>query len=365
MLFLDSEALSYADVSLCPRCSNLASSSEADIRFPYCFRGEEQRELQRIPIINAPMDTVCTPEMISFLYNINMPVTIDRFSFRKPQDQVEFLHSLGIDDFSTVFMAVGTIGKWKEWIDFLLLENNRKKDDCCRFSFLVDVANGDSSTCVDTVRYIIDNSLVRPNVMAGNVATRSAFKRLSEAGANFIRVGIGGGSSCTTRLQTGFGIPVLHSILACREIKREGVYLVADGGIEYTGDICKAMVAGADMVMTGKILAATSLASGPRYNDDLGVEDNLSMVKWAQYRGMASKEARRKLTQSSGSIEGVQGIIPYTGTTREVVGGILSNLKTALSYYAGCTSWYDFQRDVKMVRVSNNTLAESKTRVVQ
>ena len=163
-------------------------------------------------------------------------------------------------------------------------------------------------------------------------------------------------SICSTRLNTGFGVPTLTSIFDCAKVK-DSAYLVADGGIESAGDICKAMAAGADMVMLGKMLAATSLSNGEKVDVD--------GQKFVRYSGMASKEANEKLKSKKSivSIEGVSGLIPYTGETEEVVQNIIGNLQSAVAYYAGCRNWKEFRRSVKMVEITQQGWEESKTRV--
>lgn len=170
-------------------------------------------------------------------------------------------------------------------------------------------------------------------------------------------------SICSTRLNTGFGKPVLETLLDIKESKAEGVYVVSDGGVEYNGDVLKALVAGADMVMMGKFFAGTSLAGSRKFdkyfNEVVGTFDG---VEWCLYRGSASKEAR-KLVNSSSGVEGVSGFVPYTGGTVEVLEELLKNMRSGVGYYAGCTNWHDFQRKTKMVEITSNGVKESLTRV--
>lgn len=339
--------LSYNDVLLCPRNSELEHLSDADIKVMYTVGMHSI-----YPIINAPMDKVCSVPLINFMDKNSCATTIHRW-FDSPQAQINFFRGCEIEMSPRCFLAVGNISKWKEWIDVLLEE--RKK---YLFSFLVDVANGDTESCIRTVEYIrkkMGNDAFG-NIIAGNVATKSGFRRLQDAGANFIRVGIGGGSICSTRINTGFGIPTLTSVMDCASVK-DSAFIIADGGIESSGDICKAMVAGADMVMIGKMLAATSLSNGEK----LDVDGH----RFVRYSGMASKEANEKLKSKKSivSIEGVSGLIPYTGKTEEVFKNIIGNLQSSVAYYAGCRNWKEFKRSVKMVEITQQGWEESKTRV--
>jgi IMP dehydrogenase len=298
------------------------------------------------------MDRVCSVPLINFLDKFGCPTTIHRW-VKTPEEQFDFFVKCKIQNAVDCFLAVGILAKWKAWIDSLL---ELRKESGKSFSILVDVANGDTKSAIDTVRYIKDRAPLC-KIMAGNVATKSGFRRLQEAGAEFIRVGIGGGSICSTRLATGFGIPTLTSVMDCASV-RDNAAIIADGGIEHSGDICKAMAAGADMVMVGKMLAATSLAGGEQYD--------LEGHKYVRYSGMASKEAVDKLQskKSAISIEGVSGLIPYTGETQEVMNNIIGNLLSAVAYYAGCRNWKEFRRSVKFLEITQQGWEESKIRVV-
>ena len=171
-------------------------------------------------------------------------------------------------------------------------------------------------------------------------------------------------SICSTRIMTGFGIPTLTAVIDCAR-EKDTAYLVADGGVEYPGDLCKAMAASADMVMVGKLLAATSLSGGEKLDKNYEITEDKNEYAWVQYRGMASKESIQKLNskKSAISIEGVSGYIPYTGETEEVVTNMLGNMRAAISYYAGCRNWNEFRRKVKFVEITNQGWEESLTRI--
>jgi IMP dehydrogenase len=344
--------LSYNDVLLCPRYSGLEHLSDANIKYDYPGMADVY------PIINAPMDKVCSVDLIKFMDSIGCPTTIHRW-FNSPEEQLKFFELCNIPG-QRCFIAVGNVAKWKDWIDKIISYSVKK---VVAVNFLVDVANGDTKSAVDTVKYIKEHASWC-SIIAGNVATKAGFRRLQEAGANFIRVGVGGGSICSTRIKTGFGIPTLTSVMDCATVK-DNAYLIADGGIENSGDICKAMIAGADMVMIGKILASTSLSNGKKYDYEGNITDDESKYKWVAYSGMASKEANEKLKSKKSivSIEGVSGFIPYTGKTEEVMINIFGNLQSAVAYYAGCRNWKEFKKSVKMVEITTQGWNESLTRI--
>ena len=170
-------------------------------------------------------------------------------------------------------------------------------------------------------------------------------------------------SICSTRINTGYGVPTFESLRRICACKRPGVYVVADGGHEHSGDLVKALAIGADMVMLGKMLAATSLSPGAKYGENLERTDDINEFAWVAYRGMASKEVQDGFSSRSKSVEGVSGLIPYSGTTPEVLDGILANLKSAMAYYGGCTSWEELRRSSKFLQVTHQGWIESGTRV--
>jgi IMP dehydrogenase len=176
-------------------------------------------------------------------------------------------------------------------------------------------------------------------------------------------------SICSTRLNTGFGVPLLTAVQDCAEVK-ETALLIADGGIKSNGDIIKAIAFGADLVMLGKMFAATSLAPGSCFGEDrefLCKYDDVSAfmfkdsTKYKEYRGMASVAARKGVLKES-SVEGVSGLIHYGGDTDELVVGIENNMRSALGY-AGASNWKKFRKMVKAVRISNSAIIESQTHV--
>lgn len=344
--------LSYDDILLVPRYSANLHLNDADIYYNY---DKIPRPFKAIPIFNSPMDKVCSKELLECIYNdFDCPITIHRY-FKNVQEQLELVESLELKDdgLAKVFLAVGSIYKWKDWINYLL-ENTK-------YNLSIDMAQGDSIACIDTVKYIHDK---KPsiNIMAGDIATKSGLNRLYNAGAQLIRCGVGPGSICATRKNCAFGVPVLTTIMDCNQIKSEDCYLIADGGINASGDIVKALVCGADAVMIGKMLAATDLSPGVKYNKNREFTDDNTKMKWVEYRGQASHSAQQLLDNSKiHSIEGVSGLIPYAGTTKFAVNSILQNLRSAVAYYGGCKDWKEMKRVTKIIQITNAGREESST----
>jgi len=159
-------------------------------------------------------------------------------------------------------------------------------------------------------------------------------------------------SICSTRLNTGFGVPLLSAVEDCYSV-REHACIIADGGIKYPGDIAKAIAFGADLCMLGKMLAATSLSPGEC--------KRIGSKYYKEYRGMASRQARQGVMKKA-SVEGVSGWIPYTCSTEEFIEDITQNLKASLSY-AGTRNWYSFRKLVKKIMITNSSWNESMTHV--
>ena len=169
-------------------------------------------------------------------------------------------------------------------------------------------------------------------------------------------------SICSTRINTGFGLPQLTAIMDCVRVKNPGVMVIACGGVKNTGDMAKALAVGADMCFMGKRLAATDLALGRTFDKRMELTDDVNEIAYKEYRGMASKEARAGVMEY-GSVEGVSGKIPYTGKTVDLINDIELNLRSALSY-GGSRNWGEFRRKVKIVKISNSSINESQTHVL-
>ena len=191
--------------------------------------------------------------------------------------------------------------------------------------------------------------------MAGNVATRDGYESLVEWGASSVRVGIGGGSICSTRIQTGHGIPTLQSIFDCQLSEYAGEFpIIADGGIKNSGDIVKAIGAGADFVMLGSLLAGTTESPGE-------VQGNVN-EKYKVYRGMASKDAQIEWRGHVSSEEGVSSKIPFKGPVSEVVKGLEVGIRSGLSY-SGAKSIQEFQAICSFITQTSAGATESSTHI--
>ena len=223
---------------------------------------------------------------------------------------------------------------------------------------VVDTAHGDSKSVMDAIRTIRKKYPVP--VVGGNVATAEGTKRLIDAGAEAIKVGVGPGSICTTRIVAGIGVPQFSAVLQCAEVAMEkDIPVIADGGIKYSGDIVKAIGAGASSVMIGNLFAGLKEAPGK----EIIYEGRI----FKQYRGMGSLGAiqegsgdRYQMNNSDEEPvpEGVEGRVPYKGTLKPFVHQLVSGLKKGMGY-CGCKTIAELQRYKKFVKISPAGLRES------
>jgi len=226
---------------------------------------------------------------------------------------------------------------------------------------IIDTAHGHSKGVIEAVR---DTKATYPDVqvVAGNVATAEGTKALIDAGADAVKVGMGPGSICTTRVVAGIGVPQVTAVMDCARVGREhGVPIIADGGVKYSGDAVKAIAAGANSVMIGSLFAGTDEAPG-----ELVLYQGRT---YKSYRGMGSLGAMRdgssdRYAQTDVSDvgklvpEGIEGRVPYRGPLSTVVYQLVGGLRAGMGY-TGCPSISDLQKNARFVRISSAGLQES------
>ncbi len=252
-----------------------------------------------------------------------------------------------------VAAAVGATGDFRERADELM----RVRADC----LVIDTAHGHSSRVIEAVR---DIKRRHPDtqLIAGNVATGDATRELIEAGVDAVKCGVGPGSICTTRVVTGAGVPQITAINNCVQAARgSGVPIIADGGVKFSGDVAKAIAAGADVVMIGSLFAGTEESPG-----ELILFQGRS---FKAYRGMGSIGAMRegsrdRYAQESTDVEsklvpeGIEGRVPYKGTLADMVTQLIGGLRAGMGY-TGCRTIREFQERTRFVRISSAGLKES------
>ena len=226
---------------------------------------------------------------------------------------------------------------------------------------VVDTAHGHSSRVINAVKQI-KREFPDPDLIAGNVATEDGALALARAGVDAIKVGMGPGSICTTRVVTGSGVPQITAILNCAKVAaRHNLPLIADGGVKYSGDVTKAIAAGADSVMVGSLFAGTDESPG-----EIVLYQNRS---YKVYRGMGSLEAmkagsRDRYSQEGvffeGKLvpEGVEGMVPYKGSIEVMVPQLTGGLRAGMGY-CGCMNIRELKTRTRFIRITSFGLKES------
>lgn len=226
---------------------------------------------------------------------------------------------------------------------------------------VVDTAHGHSIHVIETVKRIkrMSNAV---QVIAGNVATSEGARALIDAGADAIKTGIGPGSICTTRIVAGVGVPQLSAILECAgEAHKAGVPVIADGGIKYSGDLAKAIAAGADCAMIGSLFAGTDespgevfLYQGRSYKAYRGMGSVGAMA-----RGSADRYFQQDIQETLKLVpEGIEGQVPYKGPLSSVLHQLVGGLRAAMGY-TGCPAIAEFQTNAEFIKISAASLRES------
>jgi len=225
---------------------------------------------------------------------------------------------------------------------------------------VVDTAHGHSKPVIEMVKYIKSNFNV--DVIAGNIATAEGAESLIQAGANAVKVGIGPGSICTTRIVAGVGVPQISAIMFANEIaKKYDIPVIADGGIKYSGDIAKAIAAGASTVMLGSLFAGTEespgeivIYGGKTYKAYRGMGSLGAMQKGSKDRyGQGDVDEPQKLVP-----EGIEGAVPYKGSLSQFVYQLIGGLKASLGY-VGARNIKEFQEKARFIKITNAGLKES------
>lgn len=305
-------SLTYDDVSLIPlEISQVKTRSEISTKSH--FLGFDLS----VPIIASPMDTVTGIEMAKELNNLGCVGIVNRFD-----SSLNELFKNGKAQEGITAVSVSLTAEEK-----LISKTAESNLIIC-----IDTANANNAFVLKKCEEI--KSKYNVKVIVGNIAHGSTLKQLVNAGADAVRIGIGGGSVCTTSVQTGIGIGQVSSIIDTYFEKlnqKLDIKLIADGGIKSPGDVAKALACGADVVMLGRMLAGTKETPGEviKYNDQL----------WKKYRGSASFGVKMK----NEFIEGEETLVPYKGAVKNVVNGISDGLRSTMSYL-NCNSLEDLNQ---------------------
>jgi len=241
------------------------------------------------------------------------------------------------------------------------LERARGLNDVGVDLFVIDSAHGHSKNVIETIK-MIKNEFPDIDIIGGNIATAEAATELAKAGVDGVKVGMGPGSICTTRIIAGIGIPQISAILNIKEaLKGRDIGIIADGGIRFSGDIAKAIAAGADSVMLGSLFAGTEEAPGK--------VELFQGRSFKTYRGMGSigamterEDANRYFQEDVASDkfvpEGIEGRVPYKGLVINVINQLIGGVRQSMGY-VGCRTIEEMQRDSQFVEITNAGMTES------
>jgi len=336
------ETLTFDDVLLVPGYSEIKSRSEITLSM------EVPKACHlNIPIVSSPMDTVTESEMIIAMAVSGGLGIVHRYNSIEDQMKIVSDARKMLPSNAGIGAAIGVTGDFVQRAEALYDEGAN--------ILCLDIAHGHHilmKNALTEIRASLGDSV---HLMAGNVATLSAFNDLADWGADSIRVGVGGGSICSTRVMTGHGVPTLQSVIDCSKSDRD-VILVADGGIKQTGDVVKAIAAGADLVMLGSMLAGTDEAPGETFYVD--------GIKSKSYRGMASAAAQIDWRGHVASEEGVSHRVSAKGPVGKTLESIEKALRSGMSY-SGAMNLTKFQAMANMIRITQASLVESKPHILQ
>ena len=336
-----SEGLTFDDVLLVPSWSEVLPR-EVSLKTRF------SRNIQLdIPIASAAMDTVTeAPMAIALAREGGIGVIHKNMSIDAQVAAVREVHGKGLK----VAAALGITPD--------ILERASALAEAGADAFVLDSAHGHSKGVVKAL-HKLKKAGVKPDVVVGNVATAEAVRCLIQAGADGVKVGIGPGSICTTRVVAGVGVPQLTAIFECAEAAQgSGVPIIGDGGLRYSGDVVKALAAGADCVMCGSLFAGTTEAPGEIF------EDFKNGKKFKIYRGMGSIDAMEAGSKDryfqSGAMklvpEGIVGRVPFKGDVGDVIYQLLGGIRSGMGY-CGAKD-LEVLRKAKFIRITTNGVIE-------
>lgn len=332
--------ITFDDVLLVPGYNGIRSRQAVttDVELP---RADRPISL-KIPVISANMDTITGGDMAIAMAKLGGLGILHRFmSIEANVAEYRRARVAG-----PVAVSIGVSGDAMERAEALIAAG---AEILC-----VDVAHGHSKMVNQTVRGLREKYSDNLCIIAGNVASYAGADYLAAAGADIIKVGIGPGSVCTTRIKTGFGVPQLTAILDCRKVDRP---IIADGGIRVPGDAVKALAAGAAYIMLGGMLAGTEETPGARVAK-LGPDGKETFVK--VFRGMASREAQEDFMGAMAdwkTAEGISTEVPARGPVGGVIADVMGGIRSGMTY-CGAVNLKELQRKAQFMEVSRASVDE-------
>ena len=328
--------LGFKDVMIRPKRSTLSSRSEVSLTRKFKFK-HGGNTWQGVPIMAANMDTVGTMEMAAALAGHDLFTTIHKHY--TPEQWNTFMQKKGTTITEHIAVSTGTSDADAQKLATILKDNPSLRFIC------IDVANGYAEKFVSFVKSTREKHSDKI-IIAGNVVTGEMVEELILAGADIIKVGIGPGSVCTTRVKTGVGYPQLSAIIECADAAHGlGGHIISDGGCKVPGDVAKAFGGGADFVMLGGMLAGHEESGGETIEKD--------GKHYKQFYGMSSQTAMEKYQGSVAEYRASEGKttqIPYRGAVQGTILDILGGLRSTCTY-VGASSLKELSKRTTFVRV--------------
>jgi IMP dehydrogenase len=334
------ESVCFEDVLLVPKYSTIESRTAVDPSSEL-----SPSVVLQTPVISAPMDTISEEDMAAALDSVGGMAVIHRYNTIEEQSNIVKL-SKGLGA-TNIGAAVGATGDYLERA--VELVSSGVKVIC------IDIAHGHHILMMRSLKALKNRLGDDVHIMAGNVATKEGYEELSDWGADSVRVGVGGGSICSTRLVSGHGVPTLQSVLECAESSKPAK-IIADGGLKTSGDVVKALAAGADFVILGSMLAGTHQTPGDVFTRNDG-------KKYKVYRGMASADAQKDWRGKSSTPEGVSTTIPFKGDVLDILKNIKGGISSGLSY-SGARTISELQSKSEFIKQTPAGQKESFTHIL-
>ena len=338
------EALTFDDVTLAPKYSSvLPSEVNTSVKL--------SKNLNlKIPLLSSAMDTVTESKMATEIAKAGGIGVIHRnLSISDQIIEIKKVQKKGL----AVGAAVGT----NDTEIFRAEKIIKSKVDL----IVVDTAHGHTKKVANIIKFIKKRKSSKTTLCAGNIATAEAAKFLCKLGVDIVKVGIGPGSICTTRLVAGIGVPQLSALLDVKKSLNKNVKMISDGGIKFSGDIAKALAAGADAVMVGSMIAGTNEAPGKiiKKNGKLfKVFRGMGSVG-AMNKGSADRYFQKKQKDSSKYVpEGVEGLIKYKGDVSKIIFKLVGGLKSSMGYL-GSKNVINLRNKPKFVKITKAGFYES------